>query len=124
MAQELFTLANLGTTAGATAATVVVSNTVQSVVNRSPKWLALVVAQVLVLSVTVFAGTVLVSDYFLAMLNGCLVYCSAVGINTMTSPPAQPGGQAIPRSATEAGLPQHERASVAHRKRTFSSRWW
>jgi hypothetical protein len=120
MAQELFTLANLGTTAGATAATVVVGNTVQSVLNYNPRWLALAIAQIVVIAVTVFTGNALLSDYFLAILNGCLVYCSAVGINTITSPrPAE--GQAAPRSARD---PSGATIESPATKRLFVSRWW
>jgi hypothetical protein len=118
MAQELFNLATLGTFAGATAATVVVGNTLQSVFNLSAKWLTLVLAEAIVLLVAVFTQTSELSGYFVAVLNGCLVYSSAVGLNTMTSktPPSEPSSA---RSVDEAGLPP--RSGV---RRSFFSRWW
>jgi hypothetical protein len=119
MAQELFTLTTLSTLVGATAATVVVGNTLQSVFNLSAKWLSFAVAELILILVAVFTGTVEVSGYFVAVLNGCLVYSSAVGLNTMASkpPPSEPPA---PRSAGEAGLPP--RPAVL--PRGFFSRWW
>lgn len=97
---------------------VVVGNTLQSVFNLSAKWLTLFVAEAIVLLVAVFTHTSELSGYFVAILNGCLVYSSAVGLNTMTSkpPPSEPPSA---RSADEAGLPP--RPDV---HRSFFSRWW
>jgi hypothetical protein len=119
VAQDLFTLATLGTSAGATAATLVVGNTLQSVFSLSAKWLPFVVAVLIMIFVALFTNTTEVSAYFLAILNGCLVYCSAVGLNTMTSrqPPSEPP---VSRSAAEAGLPPRPRVY----RSGFFSRWW
>ena len=118
MAQELFTLTTLSTFAGATAATVVVTNTLQSVFNLDAKWISFLVAEVILILVAIFAHTAEVSGYFVAVLNGCLVYSSAVGLNTMTSRPPQTDAP-TPRSANEAGLPSHPKI-----RRGFFSRWW
>jgi hypothetical protein len=120
MAQDqLVTLATLGTLAGASAATVVVGNTIQSIANYNAKWVALLVAEVIVIAVTFFNGASEASAYFVALLNGCFVYVSAVGLNTMTSPPPSPAPPAQ-RTIEQAGLP--------HRKdgfeRRFWGRWW
>jgi hypothetical protein len=118
MAQELITLTTLGTFAGATAATLVLGNTLQSVFNLSAKWLTLLLAEAIVILVAVFNHTSELSGYFIAVLNGCLVYSSAIGLNTMTSkqPPSEPPAA---RSAEEAGLPP--RRTI---RRDFFSRWW
>ncbi|TIL43283.1 hypothetical protein [Mesorhizobium sp.] len=121
MAQELFTLTTLGTLAGATGATVIVGNTIQSVANYNAKWLSLLVAEVVVLAVSFFAGTTEISAYFVSILNGCLVYASAVGLNTMTSPPPA-SGPPIPRSTDEAGLPP--KGIIPSGRRSFGQRWW
>jgi hypothetical protein len=119
MAQELFTLTTLSTFAGATAATLVVGNTLQSVFNLSAKWVSLVVAEAILLLVAFFTGTTEVSGYFVGVLNGCLVYSSAVGLNTMTSKP-RPSNPPAARSANETGPPS--RPTVP--RRAFFSRWW
>ncbi|ESZ02618.1 hypothetical protein NKH92_23385 [Mesorhizobium sp. M0871] len=121
MPQELFTLATLGTLAGATGATVIVGNTIQSVANYGAKWLSLVIAELIIVAVAFFAGATDVSAYFVALLNGCLVYASAIGLNTMTSP-AQPLGSPSPRSANQVGLPPQDISGS--RGRGFWNRWW
>ncbi|TYL83156.1 hypothetical protein [Bradyrhizobium cytisi] len=118
MAQELFTIATLGTFAGATAATVVVGNTLQSVFRVSAKWLTLLLAEAIVILVAVFNHTSELSGYFVAILNGCLVYSAAVGLNTMTSKAPPPEGPTA-RSTEEAGLPPRQNVRGG-----FFSRWW
>jgi hypothetical protein len=118
MAQELFTIATLGSFAGATAATVVVGNTLQSVFKLNAKWLTLLLAEAIVILVAVFNHTSELSGYFVALLNGCLVYSAAVGLNTMTSSPPPPDGPTA-RSTDEAGLPPRQNV-----RRGFFSRWW
>ena len=119
MAQDLFTLTTLSTLAGATAATTVVGNTLQSVFNLDAKWISFVVAEAILILVVIFTHPAEVSGYFVAVLNGCLVYASAVGLNTMTSklPMSE---QPTPRSAETGGAPRR-RTNV---RRDFFSRWW
>jgi hypothetical protein len=119
MAQDLFTLATLGTSAGATAATLVVGNTLQSVFNLSAKWLSFAMAELIMILVVVFTSATDISGYFLAILIGCLVYCSAVGLNTMTSRPL-PSEPPVARSAGGAGLPPRRAVYSAG----FFGRWW
>ncbi|MBG0808198.1 hypothetical protein IY145_02110 [Methylosinus sp. H3A] len=94
---QFFTWAALGTLAGASGATFIVTNTLRSAFDWSPKWLGLVVAQGICIG-----GAVALdkqgSDYVIAVLNGCLVYLSAVGISSTTggvSPTAVARGGAI-----------------------------
>lgn len=83
---DFFTLQSLGTFAGATGATVVISNSIQRVTNRNPAWLALLIAELICL-MTVFwvhesapdTTQIVHSDYFVAVVNGFLVFCSAAG---------------------------------------------
>jgi hypothetical protein len=125
MAQDLFTLTTLGTLAGATAATLVVGNTLQSVFNLTAKWISFAVAEAILILVAIFTHTTEVSGYFVAVLNGCLVYSSAVGLNTMTSklPPSEPAARYGPptaRPAEETGIPPRRTGA----RRDFFSRWW
>ncbi len=81
--KEFFTPQSALTLSGAVAITYVVSNTIQSVFNFNPRWLALLIS----LAVSLFGvwytkGDVL--SYAFGVLNGCLVYLSAVGLSTVT----------------------------------------
>lgn len=75
---QFFTWGSLGTLAGATSATFVVTNTLQSALNWSPRWSGLIVAQVTCLGTAVVSGQGW-DEYVIAILNGCLVYLSAAG---------------------------------------------
>jgi hypothetical protein len=79
MPDEFFTWAALGTLAGASGATFVITNTLRSALGWSPKWLGLAVAQVICIGAAAELGKAN-SDYVIAILNGCLVYLSAVGV--------------------------------------------
>lgn len=97
---DFFTAESLLTFAGATTATVVVPNALQKAFQFNPRWLALVVAQVACIAVvynqhhTAVPGTVIpASDYLIALVNGCLVYCSAAGATSVGNQAA--GGGAM-----------------------------
>ena len=87
---DFFTLQSLGTFAGAVGATVVISNSIQRVTNQNPAWLALIIAEFVCIA-TVFwvhesapvGDRILYSDYFVAFINGFLVFCSAAGSNSV-----------------------------------------
>ena len=81
MGQSLYTLDTLASTGGAAGVVLVVSNTVQRAFNYNPKWFALVLAELVALLGTYGAtGTAHVpTDAAVAVLNGCLIYCTAVG---------------------------------------------
>lgn len=57
----------------------------------SAKWLTLLLAEAIVILVAIFNHTSELSGYFVAILNGCLVYSAAVGLNAMTSSPPPTG---------------------------------
>lgn len=85
---DFFTLESLGTLAGATTATLAVSNTIQHIFNVNPRWLAFAVAEFICLGLVAMLqidGTwpVAVTPYFIAALNGFLVFCSAAGMTAM-----------------------------------------
>lgn len=75
---QFFTWGSLGTLAGATSATFVVTNTIQSAIGWSAKWAGLVIAEVICVGAAYLAGQS-GTDYIIALLNGCLVYLSAAG---------------------------------------------
>lgn len=97
---EFFTWGALGSLAGASGATFVITSTLRSAFDWSPKWLGLVVAQIICIGASVSLGKS-GSDSIIAILNGCLVYLSAVGLasasgGTTTSATARGGTNTAP----------------------------
>jgi len=113
--KDFFTPTSLATLAGATGAVYVVCGTIQRVFNYNPKWLALLVS----ILVSYIAAFITVSDgndaikYIIAFFNGCLIYITATGSNTMFGS-APGGGGPKPTGVTPAIIPN----------RTFNTRWW
>lgn len=85
MANEFYTLASLGTLAGATGCTVAVTNALKLAFNISPRWLGLLVAQVICIGALFFVGPAHASDWFIAVLNGFLVFVTAAGATAIGS---------------------------------------
>jgi len=98
---EFFTVAGLTTLAGSTAVVVVVTATIGYLSDGKikPKWTAFILAE-LVSFVGAFALTAppenvaLAVRILIALVNGCLVFATAVGLNTITTKPPSgaPGG--------------------------------
>jgi FtsH-binding integral membrane protein len=116
---DFITWQSLLTFSGATMATVVVSNTYQRMRNRNPKWLALAVAQVICLAVVFQAHQSAApgvatpwTDWLVAVVNGCLVFCAATGATTVGD------------SAQEGTLVGKSAGSPATPKREFWTRWF
>lgn len=82
MEAELLTITSLATFSGSVLATYVVCNSLQTVFSFSPRWLALAIAILIQLMIALRTPG---SDYFLALINGCLVFLSAVGANRLSS---------------------------------------
>lgn len=83
MANEFFTLASLGTLAGATGATVAITNGLKTALNLNPRWLGLIVAEVVCFSVLVAGGPTHPSDWFIGFLNGFLVFATSAGATSV-----------------------------------------
>jgi len=110
--KELFTLQSMLTLGGASTATWLVCNVLQHVANFNPRWLGLALAEVFALYGT-YTHTHVPSDFFVAIINGFLIYSSAVGIAQMTG--------VSPPPASGMGGPTNV---AAPRSRTFRSAWW
>jgi hypothetical protein len=112
---DFFTVQSMLTLSGATGATFVVCNGLQTALNFNPRWLGLLVAQVIVLvGVAASGGTGLIA-YFVGVINGFLVYCSAAGATG-----ALGGGGGIARGAVD-----HARVDAgASSRRRFLSTWF
>ncbi len=94
---QFFTWPALGTLAGSAGATFIITNTLRSAFDWSPKWLGLAIAQAICIGGAAVLGKQ-GSDYVIAILNGCLVYLSAAGVASATggvTPAAVARGDAI-----------------------------
>jgi len=145
---DFFTLQSLGTFAGATGATALIANGIQHAFKVNPAWLALAVAEVICLGTVVFShldagpgAQVLYSAYFVAFLNGFLVFCSAAGLTSLgaeatgatsqQSAPPPPRAAAtkkkimghIPGTSDYLGVPPQMEQHEAPR-RSFFTRWF
>jgi len=107
--KEFFTLQSMLTLTGATGATYVIANGCQSAFNFNPRWLALAIAQAISLF-GVHATQGSGSDYFVGVVNGFLIYCTAAGATSITGRPS--------RSTSR------ETAGGAAPKRTFFQSWF
>src|SRR5262249_11806329 len=104
-ANDFFTLQSLLTFGGATTATIMVPNALQMALKRNFAWLGLLVAWVVCLLV-VFqahqsAGPGVATpwtDYLVAVVNGCLVFCSAAGATSVGNAALQQEGKMVPKS--------------------------
>ena len=79
VANEFFTISTLGTLAGATGATVAVTNGIKTAFNADPRWLGLLVAEVVCLGVLLAGGQAQAQDWFIGILNGFLVFATSAG---------------------------------------------
>lgn len=88
---NFFTPESLATLAGSTGITLVVINAIRHVSGWGPRWFGLLVAIIvayvgLFVTAGVGSGAPITSisfvQYFIAFLNGCLIYTSAFGIQS------------------------------------------
>jgi hypothetical protein len=89
--KDLFTPESILTLTGATGATYVVCAGLQQALNFNPKWLALAIAQVLALAGTYATQPQDLVHYLIAIVNGFLIYCTALGVNSTLAPPSSGG---------------------------------
>ena len=110
-AAQFFTWGSLLSLAGASGATFVVTNTLKMAFNFSPKWIGLLIAQIVCVGTAAYLGKSS-SDYVIAILNGCLVYLSAAGASVTGAAIANPapvdatsrdGNVLAPRAPVPAG---------------------
>ena len=76
---EFFTIASMSSFTGATAITFVVANGIQRAFNFNPKWLALAIAEFVVILGVVASGRLGLLEFVLAIVNGFLVFSAAFG---------------------------------------------
>ena len=110
---QFITVTSLGTMAGASAATFVVTNALKMAFNLAPKWLGLLIAQLICVGLAIMSNAS-GSDYVIAVLNGGLVFLSAAGASGVSGSAAR---------ATERG-DEPGRGDVAPLRRRFFSSWF
>ena len=111
---DFFTTASLGTLAGATGAVYIICSTIQRVFNFNPKWLALVVS-ILISYAAAFitqSSENDISRYFIALLNGFLIYATATGTNQVFG------------SKADEGIRKVDFKQQLRTKRHFNTTWW
>ncbi|WP_447963190.1 hypothetical protein [Nitrospira sp. Ecomares 2.1] len=82
--REFFTLQSMLTLTGATGAVFVVCNAIQAAFNFNPKWLALLLSEVISMAGVALSGGHGL-DYFVGLVNGCLIFSSAAGVVAINS---------------------------------------
>ena len=112
--KEFFTPQSMLTLTGATGATFVIANGLQRAFDFNPKWLALVIAiSICLFGVFTTGGHTI--DYFVGLVNGFLVYCTAAGATGLA------GSSELQAHAKAEGA--GTRSSSALPSRRFLSRW-
>lgn len=123
---DFFTLQSLATFTGAVGATFIIANGIQRAFNFNPAWLGLIIAEVICVGTVWFAhsaaessASIIFSDYFVAVVNGFLVFCSVAGTTAL-------GAQAVGASSITPAAQQrgHVTATSGDQRRHFFSRWF
>ncbi len=81
---SFLTVESLATLGGATLATVVVANTYRAIFKKDPRIFALIFSILICVLFAVY-NSVEPVGYVVALINGCLVYCTAFGLNTQVA---------------------------------------
>jgi hypothetical protein len=81
---SFLTLESLATLGGTTLATIVVSNTYRVIFKKDPKIFALIFSIGICLLFAVYSHAEPI-NYLVAVINGCLVFCSVFGLNNQVS---------------------------------------
>jgi hypothetical protein len=79
--KEFFTVQSMLTLTGAAGMTLVISNGIQQAFSKNPRWLALIIAQILSIMGTYISHKPDAdwTDYFVAVVNGFLIFVTAAG---------------------------------------------
>jgi hypothetical protein len=80
------------TLSGATGSTFVVANGLQRAFDFNPRWLALAIAEMIVLLGVYASGGREIVDYAIGVINGFLVFCSAAVATGVASGDSGAGG--------------------------------
>ena len=112
---EFYTPQSILTLTGATGAVYVISAGLQHAFNFNPRWFALAISLVLAVAGAYATQPPVVGSYLIAIVNGFLIYCTAVGVNSVT---AKPGDSA----AVSKGVLRGGKSTSS--RRNFRSSWY
>lgn len=76
---EFFTVESMATLTGAILVTGVITNVLQKLTKWDPKWIGFVTAMIISIAYVFFSENAEAVNYFMAFINGFLIYASAVG---------------------------------------------
>lgn len=113
---DFFTIQSMLTLSGATGGTFVICNGLQKAFDFNPKWLGLLVAQLIVIAGVAVSGGDGPIAYLIGVINGFLVYCSAAGATGAL-------GQSGPPIVARGEISADENREL-NRKRRFLSSWF
>lgn len=113
---ELFTPQSILTLTGATGAVYVVCAGLQRAFDFNPRWLALALSLVLAIAGAHATQPHVAATYLVAVVNGFLIYCTALGVNASLAPPAPV--PVVPKGAVEGEL-----KPPPPKRRMLRSRW-
>jgi hypothetical protein len=121
---EFFTPASILTLTGATGAVYVVCGALQWAFNFNPRWLALAISVLIALVGAYVTQPASVGAYVLALVNGCLICCTAVGVNNVFAQAGNgQGGGGRPGGLRSAHADDVGLEATA-KKRKFNTAWW
>jgi hypothetical protein len=81
---QLFTAVNIGSLGIATGAVTVVTNAFKHLLGLAPtwlKWIAFGMSMVIAMVVVAISSTIHWYDWIFGFINGCLLFCTALGAN-------------------------------------------
>jgi len=116
--KEFFTLQSMLTLTGAAGATYVICNGLQRAFNFNPRWLALAIGILISLYGVYETSPGRASDYFVGIINGFLIFCTAAGATEL--------GAVKTESTTARSAPNGNAATSTNQaaKRQFRSSWF
>ncbi len=95
--ENFFTLTSIVSFGGASLALVVMTNTLRKLTGWNSPWIPFLGSLIIVVVAAYQLGTLKnVLDGFVVLLNACLLFCNALGINEGIAPSGRAGG-ALPQ---------------------------
>lgn len=98
IADQFFTSANIAGVGVATLAVNVVTNTLHKLMGAPPKWTAFITALVIAYVVVAMGSSIAWHEWIFAFVNGCLLFCSAMGLNEFGANALASSGQGFAKT--------------------------
>lgn len=131
--ENFYTWESVTTLSGAVTATFVLTNTARHAFGFDPRWLSLVISQLISL-LAVYFSKGLLADYLLGIINGCLIYCTATGVAEIASSSNASRKRSVDSDRRPRGRRYKKQISLGEESRSqnkkssqtqsFFSSWW